>query len=66
MFLERFLDSNNQFVFRTYEVSKKNKEVQEAIANNGYVEIEFYNEEPNIPTRTFYGSGVTYTNYPIT
>lgn len=64
VFLERFLDSNNQFVFRTYEVSKKNKEVQEAIANNGYVEIEFYNEQPNIPTRTFYGSGhTTWVNY---
>lgn len=45
VFLERFLDSNNQFVFKTYEVSKNNKEVQEAIANNGYVEIEFYNEQ---------------------
>jgi hypothetical protein len=70
VFLERFLDSNNQFVFRTYEVSKKNKEVQEAIANNGYVEIEFYNEEPIIPQRTFYGGTgtVTWTNYsqPVT
>ncbi len=43
----------------------------EAIANNGYVEIEFYNEEPIIPQRTFYGGTgtVTWTNYnqqPIT
>ena len=68
VFLERFLDSNNQFVFSTYEVSKKDKIVEAAIANNGYVEIEFYNEEPIIPMRTFYGGNVTWTNYsqPVT
>jgi len=43
VFLERYLDSNNKFVFSTYEVGKT-KEVQEAIKNNGDVEIEYYEE----------------------
>jgi hypothetical protein len=43
VFLERFLDSNNKFVFRTYEVGKDAVNVG-AIDNNGYVEIQFFNE----------------------
>jgi hypothetical protein len=44
VFLERFLDSPNRFKFSTYVVNGNNTEVQDAIKNNGYVEIEFYNE----------------------
>ena len=47
VFLERFLDSNNKFVFRTYEVGKEAVNLG-AIDNNGYVEIEFYNEQQQI------------------
>lgn len=43
VFLERFLDSNNKFVFRTYEVGKEAVNVG-AIDNNGYVEIQFFSE----------------------
>lgn len=43
VFLERFLDSNNKFVFRTYEVGKEAVELG-ATQNNGYVEIQFFNE----------------------
>jgi len=43
VFLERFLDSNNKFVFRTYEVGKEAVNVG-AIDNNGYVEIQFFAE----------------------
>ena len=43
VFLERFLDSNNKFVFRTYEVGKEAVNLG-AIDNNGYVEVEFYAE----------------------
>lgn len=47
VFLERFLDSNNKFVFSTYSV-RDNDENRSAIAHNGDVEIEFYDEEtPN-------------------
>lgn len=57
VFLERFLDSNNKFVFRTYEVGKDAVNVG-AIDNNGYIEIEFYNEYISTPT---YYSGTTNT-----
>lgn len=61
VFLERFLDSPNKFKYSTYVVNGNNTEVQDAIRNNGYVEIEFYSEyKPTIPTRTIY-SGPNYT-----
>ena len=44
VFLERFLDSPEKFKFSTYVVNGNNLEVQDAVANNGYVEIEFYSE----------------------
>ncbi len=43
IWLERYLDKNNRFKFETYQVGTS-KEVQEAIANNGSVEVEFFNE----------------------
>jgi hypothetical protein len=61
VFLERFLDSPEKFKFSTYVVNGNNTEVQDAIANNGYVEIEFYSEYvPTMPNRVLYG-GNTYT-----
>ena len=65
VFLERFLDSPNKFKYSTYVVSGNNTEVQDAIRNNGYVEIEFYSEyKPTIPNRTIY-SGNTYSTGTI-
>ena len=67
VFLERFLDSPNKFKFSTYEVNGKNQEVQEAIANNGNVEVEFYSEyQPTIPNRTLYGNGLVYNGSSTT
>jgi hypothetical protein len=43
VFLERFLDTNNKFVFRTYEVGKEAVQLG-ATQNNGYIEIQFFNE----------------------
>ena len=61
VFLERFLDSPDKFKFSTYVVNRNNSDVQEAIKNNGYVEVEFYSEYvPTMPNRTIYG-GNTYT-----
>jgi hypothetical protein len=63
IFLERFLDSNNKFVFRTYEVGKEAVNAG-ALANNGYVKIEFYQEQPKLnsypsyPNRTIYNDGI--------
>jgi hypothetical protein len=67
VFLERFLDSPEKFKFSTYVVNGNNIEVQDAIANNGYVEIEFYSEyKPTIPNRTIYGSpNYTYSTHTV-
>lgn len=53
VFLERFLDTNNAFVFEEYKV-EDSKDSREAIALNGLVQVSFYNEElpiriPNLP-----------------
>ncbi len=65
VFLERFLDSPNKFKYSTYVVNGNNTEVQDAIRNNGYVEIEFYSEyKPTFPNRTIY-SGNTYSTGTI-
>jgi len=72
VFLERFLDSPEKFKYSTYVVNGNNTKVQDAIANNGYVEIEFYSEyKPNwnngfLTTGTFNpqtinGNPITYT-----
>lgn len=44
VFLERFLDSNNKFVYSTYSV-EDNDENRTAIALNGDVRIEFYDQQ---------------------
>lgn len=59
VFLERFLDTPEKFKFSTYKVNNS-KEVKEAIANNGLVRIEFYDE---IPFHNTY-SGITWTTTP--
>ena len=53
VFLERFLDSNNKFEFSTYKV-KDNDENRMAIALNGFVEIEFYDEQPPVNQSNYY------------
>lgn len=44
VYLERFIDSNNKFVFETYEVENSTETIN-AIANNGMLEIYFYQEQ---------------------
>jgi hypothetical protein len=44
IFLERYLDDPKKFKFETYEVDTDNKEVANAISNNGDVTVEFYDE----------------------
>lgn len=57
VFLERFLDTAKKFKFSTYEVTKEAVQVG-ATKNNGYVEIEFYNEWKG-NSGYYYGSGTT-------
>jgi hypothetical protein len=56
VYLERFIDTNNKFVFETYEV-EKSKETLNAIENNGMIEVYFYQEY--IPTSTYIYAGTT-------
>lgn len=44
VFLSRYLDSNNSFLFETYEV-ESSKESLDAIQNNGKIQVEFYLEQ---------------------
>lgn len=62
VYLERFIDSNNKFVFDTYEVEKSN-EALNAIVDNGLIKVEFYEENFSGSTITLQGSstGSTWT-----
>lgn len=62
IFLERFIDSNNKFVFKTYEV--KNNEInQQLISSNGDIEVEFYNEQ-TLSTVPYWSGSVTINTNP--
>ena len=65
VYLERFIDSNNKFIFETYEV-ESSKESLDAIQNNGSVEVSFYSEsQPVIYTTNYIPVNPwAYTNFP--
>ncbi len=44
IWLERYLDINKKFKFSTYEVEANDADVQEAIKDNGTIEVRFYKE----------------------
>ena len=61
VYLERFIDSNNKFVFDTYEVEKSN-EALNAIVDNGLIKVEFFEENFSGSSITLQGStGSTWT-----
>jgi hypothetical protein len=43
VYLERYIDTPEKFTFSTYEV-EDSKEAKEAIAKNGFIKVEFYDE----------------------
>ena len=53
VWLERYLDVKKKFKFSTYEVEGNNKDVQEAIKDNGKIEVKFYRE---VRKKEFYPS----------
>lgn len=74
VFLERFLDSPDKFKFSTYNVNNS-QEVKEAIANNGLIKIEFYDEYSTFSTlggnswitnHNFNGTGTTIAGWENT
>jgi hypothetical protein len=77
IFLERFIDSNNKFTYKTYDVEDTSLSIN-AIRNNGDIEVKFYNEYFNnfnnnywysspliggTATGTYYGRTTTGTYY---
>ena len=56
IWLERYLSEAKKFLFSTYEVNGNNKQVQEAIAKNGEIKLEFFKEKEQ----------QVYINTPIT
>ena len=63
VFLERYLDSNNSFIFSTYEVDGS-VEALKAISDNGNLEVEFYAENiPHGSTLTNFGGSTGYQYY---
>ena len=44
IWLERYLNEANKFLFSTYEVNGDSKQVQQAIAKNGEIKLEFFKE----------------------
>ena len=45
VFLERYLDSNRKFLFHTYDINPGDAGAIEATRDNGYLKIEFYEED---------------------
>ena len=60
IWLERYLDVKKKFKFSTYEVEGNNKDVQEAIKDNGNIEVKFYKESRN---KEYYPSVTVYNNW---
>lgn len=74
IWLERYLNEARKFLFETYEVNGESKQVENAIKNNGIIEIRFYKEkqENNIyitsastPSTqwTYFNNSLDYTSY---
>ena len=63
IFLERFIDDNRKLVYQTYEV-ENTEEAKGAIAENGKISIQFFEEARIIPS--FGGSTITCTTFPST
>lgn len=55
LFLERFIDSNNKFVYKTYDVENTNESLN-AVRNNGDIEIMFFDEYFSVHNTYWYGS----------
>lgn len=45
IWVERYLNEARKFLFETYEVNSESKQVENAIKNNGVIEVKFYKEK---------------------
>ena len=60
IWLERYLNEAKKFLFSTYEVNGENKQVQEAIAKNGEIKLEFFKEREQ---QVYIKTPITYTYF---
>jgi len=62
VFLERYLDSSDKFVFNTYSIDANDKKATDAIRNNGLVVVKYFREVVH-STGTFSNlpGSITYT-----
>lgn len=60
-YLERFIDNNYNFIFKTYN-AENSKEGLAAIENNGDIYVTFYNEEIFYPKYTFTNNWYVYSD----
>ena len=65
IFLERFIDSNNKFTYKTYDVEDTSLSLN-AIRNNGNIEVKFYNEYFNNNYYYWYGTATPLTGLNTT
>jgi len=65
VFLERWLDKSNKFLFETYEV-EDSLESREAIAQNGKVIVEFYDEVQQVSQFNLIGGSATVNSLLLT
>ena len=74
IWLERYLNEARKFLFETYEVNGESKQVENAIKNNGVIEVKFYKEKQqnniyissvSIPSTswTYFNNSLDYTSY---
>ena len=63
-FLDRFIDEDRKLLFSIYEVEGDNEEVQKAIAENGFIKVEFYAEDTT-PNNCWSGISWVTTSTPI-
>jgi hypothetical protein len=59
IYLERYLDSNNAFVFSTYEVDNSAESLN-AISNNGDIDVEFFAERIPFSSMNIAGSSTVW------
>ena len=44
IFLDRFIDESNKFIFKSYEINKSDANIESIIRTNGLIELKFYKE----------------------
>lgn len=68
IWIERYTDTPKKFRFNTYYVNGNNKEVKEAIADNGDIRIQFFHKQKKVNTPIWINNGPnitwTYLNAP--